>query len=105
MPLILVWNIRDLVLMLSSRGSNYSAWMTAKGLYRPLVNNTTISNYYYENRWTPETPDAKFPRLTSVENANNTQNSTLWMTDASFLKLRHCEVYYKFRLKLIQKQE
>lgn len=82
---------------------NYSAWMTAKGLYRPLVNNTTISNYYYENRWTPETPDAKFPRLTSVENANNTQNSTLWMTDASFLKLRHCEVYYKFPLKLISK--
>lgn len=63
--------------------------------YRPLVDNTTISNYVYRNRWTPETPNARFPRLTTETVDNNLQTSSLWLADRSFLKLRNCEVYYK----------
>lgn len=80
-----------------------SVWLDTKSIYRPLVNNTTISNYYYENRWTEDNQNAKFPRLTSEANANNNQNSSLWLADASFLKLRNCEVYYKLPLSLVSK--
>lgn len=75
---------------------HYSAMLNAKSLYWPLVNNTTISQEYYDNRWTPETPNAKYPRLTSQSNNNNFQNNTLWLRDRSFLKLRNVELYYKF---------
>lgn len=73
---------------------NYTAILSGT-YYHPLVDNTTISNYVYRNRWTPETPNARFPRLTTETIDNNLQTSSLWLADRSFLKLRNCEVYYK----------
>lgn len=73
---------------------NYTAILSGT-YYRPLVDNTTISNYVYRNRWTPETSNARFPRLTTETVDNNLQTSSLWLADRSFLKLRNCEVYYK----------
>ena len=73
---------------------NYTAILSGT-YYHPLVDNTTISNYAYQNRWTPETPNARFPRLTTETVDNNLQTSSLWLSDRSFLKLRNCEVYYK----------
>lgn len=74
----------------------YSAVLNTKSVYWPLVNNTTISQEYYDNRWTPENQDAKYPRLSSQSNENNYQTNTLWLADRSFLKLRSVELYYKF---------
>ena len=73
---------------------NYTAILSGT-YYHPLVDNTTISNYVYRNRWTPETTNARFPRLTTETVDNNLQTSSLWLADRSFLKLRNCEVYYK----------
>lgn len=73
---------------------NYTAILSGT-YYHPLVDNTTISNYVYRNRWTPETPNARFPRLTTETVDNNLLTSSLWLADRSFLKLRNCEVYYK----------
>lgn len=73
---------------------NYTAILSGT-YYHPLVDNTTISNYVYRNRWTPESPNARFPRLTTETVDNNLQTSSLWLADRSFLKLRNCEVYYK----------
>lgn len=75
--------------------SRYSTWLNTKSVYRPLAGNCTISEHYYANRWTQENKKALYPRLTSDSNPNNNQASDLWLADASFLKLRHCEVYYK----------
>lgn len=83
--------------------SNYTAYLTTTSLYRPLVDNSTISNYYYANRWTPETPDARFPRLTTESVANNLMGSSVWLADRSFLKLRNCEVYYKLPVSFLDK--
>ncbi len=73
---------------------NYTAVLNTKGMYWPLISNTNISQYAYDNRWTPDHQDALFPRLSASTNANNYQTSTLWMRDRSFLKLRNLEVYY-----------
>lgn len=85
--------------MMFQGAANYSAMVMTKSVYMPLINNTTISDHYYANRWTPETPDAKYPRLTTESNPNNYTNNSLWLQDASFLKLRYCEIYYKFSAK------
>lgn len=82
---------------------NYSAVLNTKSMYWPLINNTNISQYAYDNRWTPENQNAKFPRLSSQSNANNYQTSTLWLADRSFLKLRNLEVYYKLPASLLAK--
>lgn len=73
----------------------YSALLTTAGMYKPLISNANLSQYYYDNRWTPETAStAKFPALSSSSNSNNYQTNTLWLADRSFLKLRNIEVYY-----------
>ena len=80
----------------------YSAVLNTKSMYWPLVGNTNISQYAYDNRWTAENQNAKFPRLSSESNANNYQTSTLWLVDRSFLKLRNLEVYYNLPKSLLQ---
>ena len=65
-----------------------------------------------ENRWTPasysgdpktENPNARFPRLTYGYNQNNNRNSTFWLSDASFLRLKNVEIGYTLPGKIVQK--
>ncbi len=81
----------------------YSAVLNTQSVYKPLVGNTNISEEYYDNRWTPQTPDAKYPRLSAQSNTNNYQTNTLWLEDRSFLKLRSVELYYKLPQTLLNK--
>lgn len=83
---------------------NYSEILNTRSVYRPLMGNTNISTHYYDNRWTPMTAAAaKYPRLTTQNNDNNAVASTIWLVDASFLKLRNCEVYYKLPSSFLEK--
>ena len=83
----------------------YTANLSAKGMYWPLLNSTSLSQEYYDGRWSPSNPDAdaKYPRLTTTSNANNYQTSTFWQRDRSFLKLRNVEVYYNLPKTLMAK--
>lgn len=80
----------------------YSAVLNTKSMYWPLINNTTISQYAYDNRWTTDNTDAKYPRLSSQSNDNNYRTNTIWVEDRSFLKLRNIEVYYNFPEKIME---
>lgn len=64
------------------------------------------------NRWTPasysgdpstENPNARFPRLTYGENKNNNRNSTYWLTDGSYVRLKNVELSYQFPEKWLRK--
>ena len=74
--------------------SNYSTILNIDSYYRPLVDNKNISQHYYDNRWSNGNDDALYPRLTTQENENNEQVSTVWLQDKSYLKLRCTELYY-----------
>lgn len=81
----------------------YSALLTTTGMWKPLIGNASLSQEYYDNRWTPDNQNAKYPRLSSESNSNNYQTSTLWLADRSYLKLRDLEVYYKLPQSLLEK--
>ena len=81
----------------------YSAVLNTKSMYFPLVDNTNISQYYYDNRWTPANQDALFPRLSSQSNANNYRTNTVFLADRSFVKLRNIELYYNVPQNLLRK--
>lgn len=58
-----------------------------------------------KNRWTSaeisgtketENPNARFPRLSYGNNANNNRASTFWMADASYLRLKNVEISYRW---------
>lgn len=82
---------------------NYSTTLNTRSIYRPIVSNNTISEYYYANRWSQSNPNGTLPRLTYKGSANNYSSNTLWYADASFLKLRTLEFYYNLPQKLMQK--
>lgn len=57
-----------------------------------LVNSNMLADLY-GNYWTPERPDAKYPRLVYLnDSANNTQRSDYWMADASYIRLQNVEL-------------
>lgn len=81
----------------------YSAILSTKAVYRPLLASTNLSQDYYDNRWTPENTNAKYPRLSYQSNANNSQVSSFWLKDRSFVKLRYVELYYNLPQQLLSK--
>ncbi|HEY8959440.1 SusC/RagA family TonB-linked outer membrane protein, partial [Chitinophaga sp.] len=61
----------------------------------PFNNNNSNSSYeYYNNHWTPNTPDAKYPRANQSPYANNTQNSDFWMMKTGYLRLKTAVLGY-----------
>lgn len=96
------WKGLGFDLMFQGTG-NYSANLNSKGFFWGLIDNSNLSKYVYENSWTADNPNAKFPRLSSSSNANNYQTSTLWLRDRSYLKLRNAELYYNFPSALLAK--
>ncbi|MDR1882654.1 MAG: TonB-dependent receptor [Prevotella sp.] len=64
------------------------------------------------NRWTPasysgtlatENSNARFPRLTYGTNANNNRNSTFWIADGSYVRLKNVELAYSLPQKWLSK--
>lgn len=75
-----------------------SKMLNTQSVYWPLRNNNSnISKWYTEDniRWTEDTKGiATLPRLTTQDNANNFRNSTQWLENGAYFKLRNLNVYY-----------
>ncbi|MDR2384345.1 MAG: TonB-dependent receptor [Tannerella sp.] len=98
------------------RGSGKSDYFLGGVGFYPFANENrgnvlSIVNQQ-ENRWTPasysgdpatENPNARFPRLTYGNNTNNNRNSTFWLADASFLRLKTMELGYTLPRKWTEK--
>lgn len=61
--------------------------------------NRNVQKFIAEQRWSPENQDvmAKYPRLTVVDNTNNSVQSTYWLRDGAFLKLKNAEIGYTYK--------
>ncbi len=84
---------------------NYGCNLWSQGYYWGLINNSSLSQEVYDNRWSKDNnvADALYPRLSSESNANNYMTSTYWQRDRSYLKLRNIELYYNFDSNLLAK--
>jgi hypothetical protein len=83
--------------------SNMTLYMNTPSIFWPLRGNNNISTFS-ENSWTTATAaTATLPRLTTGENSNNFRPNTTWYSDASFLKLRSLEIFYKLPKQLVSK--
>jgi TonB-linked SusC/RagA family outer membrane protein len=56
----------------------------------------------HKDHWTPETPNATFPRLAFSE-ANNEKNSSFWMRNAAYLRLKNIQIGYTLPTTLTQR--
>src|SRR5690606_8087033 len=67
----------------------------------PLANASAVKPWQ-EDYWTPDNPNAALPRLSHVS-TNNTQNSTFWMRDASYLRLKNIQLGYEIPASFLSK--
>jgi len=68
----------------------------------PFLTNGTLYEHQLDY-WTPEHPNATLPNISTINsNANNTQTSSFWMKDASYLRLKTVEVYYELSEKSLK---
>jgi len=47
----------------------------------------------HKDRWTPENPDAEYPRF-AFNQVNNEVNSSFWMRDAAYLRVKNVQIGY-----------
>lgn len=55
--------------------------------------------YIADDHWSVNNPNpnAAYPRLSKDDNLNNDQNSTYWLRNAAFLKLKNAEIGYTYK--------
>jgi TonB-linked SusC/RagA family outer membrane protein len=58
-----------------------------------------IYDFIAKDHWSESNPNpnAAYPRLSDTDNMNNTQSSTYWAKDGSFLRLKNAEIGYTFK--------
>lgn len=81
-------------------GSGKVSRFISAGLRVPFGGgNYGLLQYMIDDHWTPETAEtAKTPRFSGAANANNyTRNSTLWLKDASYIRLKNVQIGYTFK--------
>ena len=61
--------------------------------------NRNVLQFIADDHWSPDNQNvyAKYPRLTKMDMTNNTQASSYWLRDGSFLKLKNIELGYNFK--------
>jgi len=64
-----------------------------------------ITKDMWANSWTPENPNAKYPRLFEPVRGTqiNSQNSTFWLQDASYLRMKNLQLNYTIPSRLSEK--
>ena len=93
--LSLVWKDLDFSCLFQGMGRT---WRIMSSNILPGQNSGEFYNVFtnYQDRWTADNPrqDVFYPRLTYGPNAVNSQPSTWWLKDMSFLRLKNIEIGY-----------
>lgn len=100
---------KDITVSALFEGAGHSTYFYGGSGYYPFVGESTGNLLTIvadqKNRWTPreisgtaetENPDARFPRLTYGNNANNNRHSTFWLADNYYLRFKNLQVRYRF---------
>jgi TonB-linked SusC/RagA family outer membrane protein len=73
--------------------NNYFVW--------PFQASGSATELAFTDHWTPTHTDALYPRLTGTPTANNTQESSWWMRNTAYVRLKSVELGYSFSNKLL----
>ena len=74
--------------------------------YYTLENGTMpkFQKYHLTDSWTPDNPNARYPRVKiATSNDNNRKQSTFWIKDCDFMRLKMLNLGYYFPASVISK--
>ena len=89
----------DLSILLQGVGKA-NGYIYGQGIQTFIMGGTVQEQH--KDSWTPENRNAKFPRLAFNE-SNNEQNSSFWMKNAAYMRLKNLQVGYSLSNKMLEK--
>ena len=84
--------------------SNYSYGAIDNTTFtRPFYEGGNAPYYLVEDCWTPEHTNAKYPRLSTIANANNAWTSSWWVVNGAYLRLKNLQLGYTIPQNIVSK--
>lgn len=81
----------------------YDSGVTSSTVYTESFSGNGNSPYYLiEQAWTPENPNARYPRLSTIPNGNNAWQSTWWVINGNYLRLKNANIGYNVPEKVLK---
>ena len=81
-----------------AKAENYFYGATNEGPAFEIFTTTRVLD-----RWTPDNPNASFPRIEAASNKNNFLYNDFWIRDASYLRLKNIQIGYSFNENVLDK--
>jgi len=100
-------NIYGLTLGASFKGLDISMlWQGAAGynvmrVYPEFIYGSSSLDWILDN-WTPDNPNATYPRLSLQDNNYKQEESSFWLRDAAYMRLKNLELGYSFPEKFFK---
>ncbi len=69
----------------------------------PFFQEGNAPRYLVENMWTPDNPNAKYPRLSDIKVQNNKWASSMWIVDGSYLRVKTAQIGYTLPKRITKK--
>ena len=90
---------------------DFSALLQGAGMVDAIAREEVAFAFYnggkavedYMDRWTPQNPNGKYPRLSRQDTQKNWQTSSFWMQNASYLKMRNMQLGYTIPKQVLGK--
>lgn len=73
--------------------NNYFVW--------PFQSSGSATQLAFTDHWTPTNTNALYPRLTGTPTSNNTQESSWWIRNTAYIRMKSFEVGYTFSNRLL----
>lgn len=84
------------------QGSGNSNMLLNSTFAYPFNASGSATKLTYDNHWTPDNPNALYPRITSAPSPNNMRASSWYMRNASYIRLKSFELGYTFSRKQLR---
>jgi len=65
----------------------------------PFYGSGSATELVYQDHWTPSTPNALYPRISGTPTDNNTQTSSWFLRNDSYIRLKSAEIGYTLPIK------
>lgn len=83
------------------QGSGLSS-IYLNGYYvQPFVGSGSATELVYQDHWTTANPNARYPAISGTPSSNNTQGSSWFIRNDSYIRLKSAELGYSFSNRLL----
>lgn len=89
--------------MMWQGATNFDVNLADRARYPQTIASSNFMRHVFEERWTPENPNAEFPRLTDLEGGYIGKTSDLFLKSAGYIRLKNMTIGYSIPKTVLNK--